>query len=225
MRSLTVRAAVAAVIGLASWPTRAEPLKCAAVHRQDVADAGVDGVRCRPYVYPRALRVLAGVGSVPLVAGSSANLGVDYSPHSFSGSDVRGGALATGLSASFDFALDGRWLAVAPGLFVQVDLTYLALSRLLVGEPPSDFPVRVQVGSRLGIGLTRSFPPRDVLPWASPYFLIRPEVRWFLNLEFPLDRWRVYSFVLSGALDTRASQSGVLRWSICAGLSWGSTHD
>ena len=87
--------------------------------------------------------------------------------------------------------------------------------------PPYNFPVRLQLGGRLGLGISESTRPSADVPNAVPYTLIRPELQDFVDVEVPVGPLHHYSFVLRGAIDTPVNLSSVFRWSFAAGVNYG----
>lgn len=175
---------------------------------------------CAPYAQPKYLRFSIGTGHVPKVDGASLGITTDFAMRSF------GGAFSSGLSSSFETAIDGRWFVSVPGLFLQVDLMWIILSHLWSRHPPDDFPVRLHVGGRVGIAFSQSIAPVDAEPFAPPYFLVRPEAHAFVGIEVPFDATRSRSFVVRAAIDGPLLQvTEPFRWSISAGLSIGWRDD
>lgn len=179
---------------------------------------GAAPVRAEPaFGNPNYVRILLGGGGVPLVDGPSMGFGGEWGAHAF------GGAFSTGFSWSLEGALNGRWVVTVPGLFVQLDLTYVLLSGFWNHAPPADFPFRVQVGERLGLGISSSFPPPEAEPWASPYLLMRPELHTFVDVAFPFggDPYRL--LFVRAALDSATTVVSIVpfRWSVSVGMTWG----
>jgi hypothetical protein len=136
------------------------------------------------------------------------------------------GAFATGLSVSSASDWEGHWMVLTPGLFGQIDLTYVLLSGLYAYEPPPKFSFRLAIGSRIGLGISESFRPSDSNPtekYAPSYMLLRPEMMTYLDLEVPIPGCRYYAIVGRGALDTAVNMSNLFRWSGAIGLrsAWG----
>lgn len=159
-------------------------------------------------------------GTVPYFDGGGTDLTLDFGAHTFDG------PFSTGLSTSFSSdLLSGRWFVLDEGLFVQLDLVYLVATAFWSHPPPTWLPFRAELGIRVALAVSESFPPRDVTPFASPYFLVRPEMRTFLDIEIPLGSSRRRALVIHGAIDspvtfTRA-YSNAFRWSAGVGVSWG----
>jgi hypothetical protein len=177
-----------------------------------------------PFDSPHMVRLLVGLGyvpSLPMDDRSSNLLPDDTMITTEIGGHPLSGALGTGVSISVTTDIRGYWTVLTPGLFAKLDLTYLLLSGLWRYTPPDDFPIRLQAGGRLGLGVSQSTRPKSDVPNAEQYVLIRPELLDFLDLEIPLGGDRIYSFVLRGAMDTPINLSGVYRWGISAGLSYG----
>jgi hypothetical protein len=173
---------------------------------------------CLSFAYPRYSRLLVGVGGATLVRGAALNLTAEVNPNFFSGTFSSGYSL----SLATDFQ---RWLVVVPGLFVQWDLTYLFLSGLWTTAPPKTFPFRIHVGARVGMAISVSFPSEEASPHASPYLLLRPELQPFVDLEVPIDQWRIWSVIVRAAVDAPVGADSVFRWSVSAGISKGFDFD
>jgi hypothetical protein len=179
-----------------------------------------------PFVHDWFFRGLVGAGSVP-------NLPTDDRTGNMVltaevGAHPLQGAFATGFSLSNASDWKGHWSVVTPGLFGQLDLTYLLLSGLWAYQPQRDFPFRLAVGSRLGLGVSESFRPSDGLPadtYAPAYRLLRVELMSFLDLDIPLTADRHYALVARAAVDTPVNVSSVFRWSGSVGISsaWSAT--
>jgi hypothetical protein len=97
------------------------------------------------------------------------------------------------------------------------------LSGLWARVPPSSFPVRLNLGSRLGVGISESFRPQQDLPYAQSFLLLRPEVMSYLQVNVPLDDRHQYVIVARGAVDTSANLGELYRWSFAGGFAycWG----
>jgi hypothetical protein len=87
--------------------------------------------------------------------------------------------------------------------------------------PPDHFGWRLQVGGRLGLGISQSTRPSADVPYAVAYVLVRPELLDFVDLELPVGGCNAYSIVIRGATDTPVNLSSVFRWSVSAGVSYG----
>jgi len=190
------------------------PVACQSQHR---ASAPV-------FAHALSARTLAGGGGVPSLPAydRAPNLVVttEIGHHPLQDRDEGGAALGTGLSLSSVTDLAGRWAVLVGGPFAKVDLTYLFLTGLWA-YPVARFPVRVQLGGRLGVSISQSsFPQEGVAP---PYTLVRPELQSFFDVEAPLglDRDRTWSVVGRVALDTGVNLSTVFRYSFSAGLDYG----
>jgi hypothetical protein len=172
-----------------------------------------------PFVYPDLVRTLVGIGGAPMLPPDDRTANLVLTAEI--GGHPLGGALGTGLSISSVLDFKQLWSVVTPGLFAKIDLTYLFLSGLWRIAPPPEFPFRLQLGGRLGLGVSESTRPSADVSYAVPYTLVRPELQNFADLEIPVDALHVYSFVLRGAIDTPVNLSGVYRWSFSTGLNYG----
>jgi hypothetical protein len=173
-----------------------------------------------PFVHDWFFRGLVGAGSVPNLPTDDRTgnmvLTVEVGAHPLQG------AFATGFSLSNASDWKGYWSVLTPGLFGQVDLTYLFLSGLWAYAPPRDFFFRLAVGSRLGLGVSESFRPSNGLPadtYAPAYQLLRTELMSFLDLDIPVTSDRRYALVARAAVDTPVNVSSVFRWSGSLGIS------
>ena len=178
-----------------------------------------------PFSSPWFFRILAGGGGVPELPRDD-NAGhvvftaeIGHQPVA----DKTGGALSTGFSISSAEDANSHWSVITPGLFAQLDLTYVLLSGLWARVPPSSFPVRLNLGSRLGVGISESFRPQQDLPYAQSFLLLRPEVMSYLQVNVPLDDRHQYVIVARGAIDTSANLGELYRWSFAGGFAycWG----
>ncbi len=168
-----------------------------------------------PFSYPRYLRLLPGIGAVPLVTGTDTAFTLDGGVHSFDG------AFSTGVSGSGAADNHGRFLVGSFGLFVQLDLTYLILSCLWSHPPQPNWPVRLQVGSRIGMDLSVSWAPRPELPRPPDYWLLRPALYSFVDVEVPLGPARAWSLILRGSVDSAVNLGSVYRWCVGVGVGYG----
>lgn len=165
-----------------------------------------------PFAHDAFLRTFVGAGG--LASGPSSNVifGTEI------GHRPLGGGLGTGFAFSSATDVHGRYTVLTPGLFAKLDLTYLFLSGGWATTPPNCFPFRLQLGSRLGLGISESF---RSTPAPSTYVLVRPELQPFFDVEVPLDRDRVYSIVVRGSIDTSVNLEAWFRWGVAIGLSYG----
>lgn len=135
-----------------------------------------------------------------------------------------GGALAAGVSLSNASDLKNLWAVTTPGIFAKIDLTYWFLTGMYSCAPaPRRFPFRVQLGSRIGLGISESFRPLSDVPDVSPFKLLRPELLSFVDAEFPVPPEKHYAIVVRGGVDTSVNLSSLFRWSVSLGLAyaWG----
>jgi hypothetical protein len=163
-------------------------------------------------------RALVGVGSVPNLPRDDESGNVVFTAEV--GGHPLSGALATGVSISTASDMLGNWYVLVPGLFAELDLTYLFLTGFWTYDPPEEFPFRLELGSRLGLARSESF--RSEIPYAQPYTLFRPELGSFLDFAYPLcdcDQ----ALVLRTAVDTSVNIETAFRWSVSVGLkaAWG----
>ncbi len=165
------------------------------------------------------MRTLVGLGGVPSLPKDD-NTGNLVLTTEVGGHPLTG-ALGTGVSISSTEDLKGLWSVVTPGIFAKLDLTYLFLSGLWACDPPPHFPLRIQMGSRLGLGISESFRASADVPVDSPYTLLRPELQSTLDFEMPLGGDRVYSLIARAAIDAPVNVSEVFRWSFSFGLGYG----
>lgn len=195
------------------------PLLLVAHSMSSIASADpVAAVSKAPPFAPRGyVRALLGLGGAQRIDGHNMSLTADFGARTFNG------VFSSGFSTSVATDLAGHWFVVTPGFFIQLDLTYLFLSGLWAQEPPSDFPFRLQVGSRIGLDVSDSFPSREQQPYASNYLLLRPALHSFVDLEKPLDKNRLFSAVVRVAVDTPIALTDLFRWSVSIGISrgWG----
>lgn len=168
-----------------------------------------------PYSYPKYITAFAGAGGVPLYSGAYFIHTVDWGLHPFDG------AFSTGTSFSVAADFHRVWSLGAAGVFVQLDLTYLFLSGLWAVQPPAHFPFRVQLGSRVGLDVSRSEMDRPELPEPEIYWLVRPALHNYVDVEIPIGSARRFTLVLRAAIDTPANLSTVYRWNFSIGGSWG----
>jgi len=167
---------------------------------------------------PWFFRILAGMGSVPNLplGDNTANMigTVEVGGHQLSG------AFASGLSFSTTADMLGGWIVIVPGVFGQLDITYLLLTGFWAEEPPPYFPVRLQIGSRLGMACSESF--RTDATYAPPYRLYRPELGSYLDLDVRLPGGSQF-LVFRAGVDTSINTETLYRWSGSVGLSssWG----
>ncbi len=215
--------AVVLLLGAAGSRADEKPTPCSEVQDRDTC-TDAELLRCAPYTPPMYVRVVAGVGAVPNVPGAFGELTVDAAYSSFSGNQVRGGAFSSGLSFSLGGAFDHRWVMLVAGLFMEVDLTYIAFSHFWSREP-RNLPARMSVGTRLGAAVTQSYPSRNDAPYADPYLLVRPELHSFVDIAIPVGKWRMWAINLRGALDTPVALNSIFRWSVSVGFTWGWSRD
>lgn len=162
-----------------------------------------------------SLRGTLGLGHVPLVNGVYSTLGMDWSLRPFRGAFLAG----TGASVSWD--LDRRWSGGSWGIFLALDVTYVVLSSLWSSEPSPTFPVRLIFGGRVGLGATQSRLARPELEKPPAYWLVRPELHLWSDLEWvflPESRLSVFA---RGAIDTPVSLNTVFRVAFALGFAWG----
>jgi hypothetical protein len=176
------------------------------------ADDAKDAAPKETWSQPWYARMVVGVGGLMDVPATDLVLTAEIGHRPFQG------ALATGGSFSSASDLAGSWAAITLGAFAKLDLTYLFLSGLWSKQPAPSTPIRVQLGSRIGITASDSF---GLTPL---YTLVRAEMEPFLDLEFPLDAKHTYGFVFRSALDTSVSFNAVFRWSFAIGFSYGWGH-
>jgi hypothetical protein len=188
----------------------------------NVCHASDDPCACAtaPYDYPRLVRTLLGTGGSGTQLPAGDRLGdvvmtTELGGHPFSG------ALGTGASLSSTLDIGGLWSVVTPGIFAKFDLTYVFLTGLWASAVPCDFPFRLQLGGRLGLSLSQSSRSRADLPSEQPYSLVRPELETFFDVERPLGTDRSWSLVARGAIDSAFNLSGIYRWSVSFGVSYG----
>lgn len=199
---------------------KALPIALAASLLPAVAAAGEPACApdtCHPYAHRKFARTLVGFGAVPDPRSVNATLTAEIGGRPFSSAPPDIGAFSTGVAYSSTADLAGRFTVVGLGLFVKLDLTSLFIGGLWSADPPrNNFPFRLQVGDRLGIGASESFRR------GSPtYVLLRPEVQYFLDLEIPLHEERIHSIVVRGAIDTAVNGADLFRWSVSLGLDYG----
>jgi hypothetical protein len=169
---------------------------------------------CPTFVQARFLRLVAGGGGLFLGSGGHGDVSIDFGFHPFAG------AFSTGIWTSGAFA--EHWLVVSGGIFMQLDLTYVAVSGLWSHNPRATWPFRVQVGGRLGLDGSRSVQPRPELPDPPPYQLMRPAVHAYVNIEVPLtDHAPRLAWVLRGTVDLSVNLLTAFRWNVSTGLSFG----
>ncbi len=215
------RRAIAVLISaflVSSFASAEEPVRAASA---DVSAPG-DG----PFVHNWFFRTLLGLGDVPDLPANdrtgNAVLTAELGAHPLQG------AFATGFSITNATDWKGSWEVVTPGLFGQIDLTYIFLSGFWAYPPPRDFCFRIALGTRLGVGFSESSRPSQpgqlTLQYAPSYALWRPELMSFADVDWPLGRARRYAIVLRGAIDTSVNLSALFRWSGSLGVSmaWGS---
>jgi hypothetical protein len=213
------RAAFVVVAAAALAPARAlaqsvpTDARCATDARCD-RDAP-DADRPPPFAYPKFVRTLAGVGGAPRIPTLNVVVTAEVG-----GRPLRG-AFGTGVSFSYAMDATGQYTVFSPGIFAKLDLTHVFLGGFWAIEPPSDFPLRLQVGSRFGADVSESF---QRSPFASTYALIRPELQSFVDVEVPIDAARTLSVVVRGALDTSVNLGDLFRWSASVGLAYGWSH-
>jgi hypothetical protein len=172
-----------------------------------------------PFAYPKMVRTLVGFGYVPKLPSDDRTANVSLTEEI--GGHPLTGALGTGFSISSTTDLKGLWSVVTPGLFVKLDLTYLFLSGLWACSPSRIFPFRLQLGGRLGLGISESTRPKGDVPGAAQYVLLRPELQSFFDVEIPIGTDRIYSVVGRGAFDGSVNLSDVFRWSFSMGINYG----
>ncbi len=175
-------------------------------------DTRADDPPKEPYSQPWYARSVAGFGGLPNASSPSVVLTAEIGHRPFYG------ALETGGSFSSASDWNGAWTVLAFGGFAKLDLTYLFLSGFWARKPSPSTPVRVQLGSRVGIAVSDSF---GLQP---PYTLVRAEMEPFIDVEIPLDVHHSYAFVVRGALDTSVSLNALFRWSVAIGFSYGWGH-
>ena len=173
-----------------------------------------------PYAYSKFFQTLVGLGAAKGVGSTALVLTTEIGHHPLAG------ALGTGFSLSSATAMDGRWTVITPGLLAKLDLTYVFTGGLWAAPPPDDFPFRLQLGGRLGLGISESFPAK--VPYASSYLLVRPELQPFLDIELlPPIAWaclpkdRVFSLIVRLAIDAPVNLGNVFRLSGSIGLNYG----
>jgi hypothetical protein len=177
-----------------------------------------------PFVYDWYVRALVGLGSVPNLpyddrtGNTVVTTEIGFHPLK--------AAFSSGFSMSNAADWNGLWNVLTPGLFAQLDLTYILLSGLWAYPPPRSFPLRIAVGGRFGLGISNSFRPTAGLPvdmFAPEYELLRPELMSYLDFDYALSSDRRYAVVFRMAVDTAVNLSQVFRWSGSVGLSsaWG----
>jgi hypothetical protein len=174
---------------------------------------------------PWFFRLLAGGGGVPRLPDDDRAGNVVYTAeigHRPVAGNT-GGALSTGFSISSAADAKSQWSVITPGLFAQLDLTYVLLSGLWARIPPSAFPVRLELGSRLGLGISQSFRPQQDLPYAQSFLLLRPELMSYLQVDVPLDKRHEYVLLARGAIDTSVNLGELYRYSFTGGFAycWG----
>jgi hypothetical protein len=183
-----------------------------------------------PFVRNWFFRTMGGAGSAPDLPADDRSFDVVVTAEI--GAHPLQGAFATGLSVSDTTDAAGHWSVVTPGLFGQIDLTYVFLSGLWAYAPPASFPFRLAIGSRLGMGVSESFRPNGLpaATYAPAYGLIRPELMSFFDVGVPLSFvdasspfWRRYAVVARASVDTAINVSTLYRWSGSIGLAvaWG----
>jgi hypothetical protein len=196
------------------------------------SDALADGAACvhdrigedvsppfPPYTYPKFFQTLVGLGAANGAGSTALVLTTEI------GHRPLAGALGTGFSLSSATAVDGSWTVITPGLLAKLDLTYVFAGGLWAAPPPDDFPFRLQLGGRLGLAMSDSFPTKT--PYGASYLLFRPELQPFLDLEvLPfglacLPRDRIFSLIVRLALDAPVNLSDVFRFSGSIGLNYG----
>jgi hypothetical protein len=172
-----------------------------------------------PFSFPYFARTLVGGGGVPLSPEPFVTVTGEIGQHPLTG------ALLSGVSIST--AASGRtWSVTTPGIFARLDLTYLFRSGFWTVPPPRSW-IHLQLGSRVGLGFSKSFHHVPVARAESNYDLWRPEVESTFDCEmWPFDEARFraarhYAFVLRGAVDTSVDLSELLRWSFAIGLNYG----
>ncbi len=176
------------------------------------ADAPHDAAPRETFAQPNYVRTLVGFGGVPDVPSANMVLTMEVGHRPFLG------ALATGASFSSVSDLTGAYTVETLGVFAKLDLTYVICSHFWARHPSPSLPVRVQLGSRIGLGVSDSF---GLTP---SYVLVRAEMQPFVDIEVPLDVHHTYSFVVRGALDTSVNFNALFRWSASIGFTYGWGH-
>lgn len=167
------------------------------------------------YSTPKNVTAFVGAGGVPNWHGSYFIFTTDWCLHPFDG------AFSTGTSFSIAADFHQTWSLGSAGVFVQLDLTYLFLSGLWAVQPPATFPFRIQLGSRVGVDVSRSEQTRPELTEKQVYWLLRPVLHSYLDVEVPIPGARHIAIVLRAALDTPASLGTIYRYNFSLGVSWG----
>jgi hypothetical protein len=169
---------------------------------------------CPVFVQSRFLRHLAGGGALPGATDGLFTTSIDYGVHPFEG------AFATGVWSTISAA--SSWSVGSFGVFLELDLTYVALSHLWDHNPPATFPFRLQAGAHLGLDASQSFLPRPELPNPKAYVLFRPSTQGYVTLEIPVTEGAPrFSVLVRGAIDGAVSLNTLYRWSLSAGFSYG----
>lgn len=157
-------------------------------------------------------QVLTGFGGV--TDSSSPLMGVAFE----GGHRPFAGALSTGYALASSTDTAGQWFVLSPGLLVKLDLTYVFLSGFWSHCPSPTFPLRVQVGTRIGFDISESF---GVKP---SYWLVRPDLQPHVDLELVLDSQRKYALVGRLAMDTTINLEATVQWIVSFGISFGWGH-
>jgi hypothetical protein len=201
--------------GALGWCARRSPLIGAALVTALLVSASARAATPPPYSWAKNATAYVGAGGVPNWHGSYFIFTADWGLHPFDG------AFSTGTSISVAADFHQSWSLGALGVFVQLDLTYLFLSGLWAVDPPADFPFRLQLGSRVGVDVSRSVQTRPELTEPQVYWLARPSLHSYLDLEFPIPGARHFCIVLRSAIDTPASLHTIYRYNFSLGFSGG----
>ncbi|MFO0556352.1 MAG: hypothetical protein U0271_48715 [Polyangiaceae bacterium] len=178
----------------------------------------VSEARSQTYVSRWFFRGLLGGGSQPDSGTGLLAATVELGAHPFLG------AFGTFFSAASETG-GARLSTINIGIGIQLDIVYLIASRVWTHpegvEPHNDSGWSFNIGIRLSLSTGFTQRATRIPEIAQSFILIRPEWRFFADVE-----WRVardLSLLFRPTLDTSIDVSDLSRWGISVGLShnWG----